>query len=209
MKSLTDCRFYGILDTGYCEPGTMPAILQAMLRGGVDIVQLRAKGWSPDRVLELSRELHPISAAGGIPFIINDHPSLCAEAGVEGAHVGQDDLTVVEARALAGAGKLIGLSTHSLAQAEAAQAVQPDYIGFGPLFATQTKPDYVPIGIEDIAAVHRRVSLPIFCIGGIKRENLPGVIAAGARRAVIVSGILCAENPEAYCRDCAALLAGV
>lgn len=185
----------------------MQGMLRAMLRGGVDIVQLRAKGWAADRILELARELHPVSAAGGIPFIINDHPSLCAEAGVEGAHVGQDDLTVAEARSLAGPGKIIGLSTHSPAQAEAAIAAAPDYIGFGPLFATQTKPDYIPIGMEDIAAVHRRVPLPIFCIGGIKRENLPGVIAAGARRVVIVSGILCADNPEAYASDCAALLA--
>ena len=206
MKLITDCRLYGILDTGYCAPDKMPEMLAAMLRGGVDIVQLRAKHSPPDRILELARELHPLSAAAGVPFIINDHPSLAAEAGVEGAHVGQDDMTVGEARHLAGQGSIIGLSTHSLAQAEAAAAAQPDYIGFGPLFSTPTKPDYTPIGMEDIAEVHRRVSLPVFCIGGIKRENLPAVIAAGARRAVIVSGILTDEDPAAYARECATLL---
>lgn len=206
MKSITDCRLYGILDTGYCAPESMPAMLVAMLRGGVDMVQLRAKHLPPDRILELARELHPLSLDAGVPFIINDHPTLAAEAGVEGAHVGQDDMSVAEARRLAGQGKIIGLSTHSLAQAEAAAAQGPDYLGFGPLFATPTKPDYTPIGMADIAEVHRRVSLPVFCIGGIKRENLPGVMAAGARRAVIVSGILLAENPAAYARDCAALL---
>ncbi len=206
MKSITDSRLYGILDTGYCAPAAMPSMLAAMLRGGVDVVQLRAKDLPPDRILELARALHPLSRAAGVPFIINDHPSLAAEAGVEGAHVGQDDLSVAEARRLAGEGKIIGLSTHSLAQAEAAAAQQPDYLGFGPLFATPTKPDYVPIGIADIAAVHHRVALPVFCIGGIKRENLPAVLAAGARRVVIVSGILLAENAEAYTRECAALL---
>ena len=206
MKLITDCRLYGILDTGYCAPDKMPAMLAAMLRGGVDIVQLRAKHSPPDRILELARELHPLSAAAGVPFIINDHPSLAAEAGVEGAHVGQDDVTVGEARRLAGQGSIIGLSTHSLAQAEAAAAAQPDYIGFGPLFSTPTKPDYTPIGMADIAEVHRRVSLPVFCIGGIKRDNLPAVIAAGARRAVIVSGILTDEDPAAYALHCAALL---
>lgn len=206
MKSIADCRLYGILDTGYCTPDHMPAMLAAMLRGGVDVVQLRAKHLAPDRILELARSLHPLSSAAGVPFIINDHPALTAEAGVEGAHVGQDDLSVAEARRLAGPGKIIGLSTHSLAQAEAAAAQQPDYIGFGPLFATPTKPDYVPIGMSDISEVHRRVSLPIFCIGGIKRENLPAVLAAGARRVVIVSGILLAENAEHYTRDCSALL---
>ena len=206
MKSITRCRLYGILDTGYCAPESMPAMLAVMLRGGVDIVQLRAKQLPPDRILELARALHPLSFEAGVPLVINDYPALSAEAGVEGAHVGQEDMSVAEARRLAGQGRIIGLSTHSLAQAEAAAAQEPDYIGFGPLFATPTKPDYAPIGIAEIAEVHRRVSLPVFCIGGIKRENLPGVIAAGARRAVIVSGILLAEKPEAYARDCAALL---
>jgi len=206
MKPITSGRLYGILDTGYCAPDAMPAMLGAMLRGGVDVVQLRAKELPPDRVLELTRQLHPLSFAAGVPCIINDHPALAAEAGVEGAHVGQDDLRVAEARRLAGPGKIIGLSTHSLAQAEAGAAQQPDYLGFGPLFATPTKPDYTPIGVHDIAEVHRRVRLPVFCIGGIKRENLPAVLAAGAQRVVIVSGILQAANPEEYVRACAAAI---
>lgn len=206
MKSITDCRLYGILDTGYCAPSAMGAMLSAMLRGGVDIVQLRAKGLAPDRVLELARELHPLSRAAGVPFIINDHPALAAEARVEGAHVGQDDISVSEARRLAGAGKIIGLSTHSIFQATAAAAQQPDYIGFGPLFATPTKPDYTPIGMLDIAEVHRQVHLPVFCIGGIKRENVREVLAAGAQRVVIVSGILTAFEPDSYTRECAALV---
>jgi thiamine-phosphate pyrophosphorylase len=206
MKSISDCRLYGILDTGYCAPAAMPAMLSAMLRGGIDIVQLRAKDLSPDRILELARELHPLSLAAGVPFIINDHPSLAAEAGVEGAHVGQDDLSVSEARRLAGAGRIVGLSTHSLAQVQGALESRPDYIGFGPLFSTATKPDYTPIGMADIAAAHRLASFPIFCIGGIKRENLPAVITAGARRAVIVSGILNDAEPERYIRDCTGML---
>lgn len=206
MKPISHCRLYGILDTGYCRPDAMPAMLAAMLRGGVDIVQLRAKELAPDRIQELARLLHPLSLAAGVPFIVNDHPALAAEAGVEGAHVGQDDLSVGEARKLAGRDMIIGLSTHSLIQAVEAAGAGPDYIGFGPLFATPTKPDYAPVGIAEIEEVHRRVSLPVFCIGGIKRENLPQVIAAGARRAVIVSGILAAEDPEAYVRECAAML---
>ena len=206
MKAITDCRLYGILDTGYCTPDKMPAMLAAMLRGGVDIVQLRAKHSPPDRILELARELHPLSVAANVPFIINDHPSLAAEAGVEGVHVGQDDLSVVEARRLAGQGRIVGLSTHSLTQAAEAASARPDYIGFGPLFATPTKPNYVPIGMADIPKVCRHVNLPMFCIGGIKRENLPAVTAAGTRRVVIVSGILTAEDPEAYASECASLL---
>ena len=208
MKSLSAARLYGILDTGYCAPAAMPDMLAAMLRGGVDLVQLRAKDLPPDRILELARVLHPLTRAAGVPFLLNDHPALAAEAGVEGAHVGQDDLSVAEARRLAGPGSLVGLSTHSLEQAIAAISEAPDYLGFGPLFATLTKPDYTPIGIADIAAVHARVALPVFCIGGIKRENLPRVLAAGARRVVIVSGILTAADPETCVRECADLLRG-
>ena len=206
MHSVSSALLYGILDTGYCEPAAMPVMLRAMLAGGVGMVQLRAKDLPIDRILELSRELHRISHPDRIPFIINDHPQLVSEAGVEGAHVGQDDMSVAEARALAGAGRIIGLSTHSVDQAVAATDEKPDYIGFGPLFATPTKPDYQPIGIEDIREVHRRVSLPVFCIGGIKKENLNAVLTAGARRAVIVSGILTAADPAAYSGDCLRLL---
>ncbi len=145
--------------------------------------------------------------SGAYPFILNDHPELVLESEADGAHVGQDDTSVAEARKLAGEHAIIGKSTHSLAQAVAAQEERPDYIGFGPLFATPTKPDYAPIGLQDIRAVHQLVALPIFCIGGIKRENLPGVVAAGARRVVIVSGILQATDPQAYCEDCRHVLA--
>jgi thiamine-phosphate pyrophosphorylase len=87
-------------------------------------------------------------------------------------------------------------------QARAALQEQPDYIGFGPLFATRTKPDYAPIGIDEIRRVQDAVGIPVFCIGGINLDNLREVVAAGARRVVIVSGILQAENPQAYCQEC-------
>jgi thiamine-phosphate pyrophosphorylase len=101
----------------------------------------------------------------------------------------------------------VGRSTHTVAQAHAARDEGADYLGFGPLFATPTKPDYRPIGLEEIAQVHADVTdRPIFCIGGIKLENLPEVIAAGARRVVIVSGILLADDVEGYVRRAAELL---
>lgn len=154
----------------------------------------------------LARQIAPMCRAHNVPFIINDHPDLVADCGADGVHVGQDDIPVAEARRIAGPNKIVGLSTHSLNQAVSAVSQAPDYIGFGPLFATATKPDYRPIGIKDISEVHRLVELPVFCIGGIKRENLPDVLAAGARRVVIVSGILQAKDPAIYTRECLALL---
>jgi thiamine-phosphate pyrophosphorylase len=149
-------------------------------------------------VAALAVEIHALTRPRGVPLILNDYPELLREVPAEGAHVGQDDMSVAEARAAAGRPVLIGKSTHSLPQARAAQQEGADYIGFGPLFATPTKPGRPAIGLQDIAAVHEEVSLPIFCIGGIKNENLPEVIAAGARRVVIVSGWLQAGDiPDA------------
>jgi thiamine-phosphate pyrophosphorylase len=101
---------------------------------------------------------------------------------------------------------LVGKSTHSVEQARAAFGEGADYIGFGPIFATPTKPDYVPIGLSGIKQVHAEVNLPTFCIGGIKIDNLKDVIAAGARRIAIVSGLLKASDIAAYAREAKRLL---
>ena len=204
--SFQNIRLYGILDLGYVSASDCEKATHAMLKGGVQILQLRAKNFPKESLPPLARQIAPICKAHNVPFIINDYPDLVAECEADGVHVGQDDISVAEARQIAGPNKIVGLSTHSLKQAVAALSQAPDYIGFGPLFATPTKPDYQPIGIEDISEAHRLVDLPIFCIGGIKRENLHTVIAAGARRAVIVSGILQAEDPASYTRECLALL---
>jgi thiamine-phosphate pyrophosphorylase len=205
---LSGCHLYGILDLGYVEPAKAVETTRAMLAGGVQILQLRAKKLPPAEILPLAQNLAPLCRAAGVPFILNDHPELVAPSGADGVHVGQDDQSVAEARRLAGPGKLVGLSTHSPAQARAAFEQKPDYIGFGPLFSTPTKPDYTPIGTADIAEVHRNAPLPIFCIGGIKLENLPQILATGAQRVVIVSGILQASDISAYCLESLRLLRG-
>ena len=206
MESLRTARLYGILDLGYVAEAQALATAGHLLEGGVQVLQLRAKGREPHDIIPLARELALACRKHGVPFIINDFPELVPETGADGAHVGQDDMSVDEARRMAGAGAIIGKSTHSLTQAIAAQSESPDYIGFGPLFATPTKPDYRPVGLDDVVEVHRQVSLPIFCIGGIKRENLSKVLRAGAQRVVIVSGILHAADPAAYSRECLAAI---
>ena len=101
----------------------------------------------------------------------------------------------------------IGKSSHSFVEANEGAGQGADYLGFGPLFATLTKPDYVPIGTHEIRAVYEQVRVPVFCIGGIKQGNLASVIASGAQRVVIVSGILLAVDPAAYIRACVDQLA--
>ena len=207
-ERLARARLYGILDLGYVAPDAVERTAEQMCAGGVDVIQLRAKGFDEHAIEELANRIALIVQGAGVPLIINDHPELVPSVGANGAHVGQEDLSVADARWRAGralAGEvpppIIGKSTHSVEQALAAAEEGADYIGFGPLFPTPTKAGRAAIGIAEIARVHDIVSVPVFCIGGVKLENLDAVIAAGARRVVIVSGILQAADIAAYCRE--------
>ncbi len=213
MKSLSDARLYGILDLGYVAAEAVERTAERMLVGGVDVLQLRAKGADETEVEALANRLVALTESAGVPLIVNDFPQLVPAVGAQGAHVGQDDFSVADARWRAGralAGEvplpIIGKSTHSLAQATAAEAEGADYIGFGPLFPTPTKPGRPAVGLEDIRRVEAAVKVPVFCIGGVKLENLETVLAAGARRVVIVSGLLQAPDIADYARRVRALL---
>jgi thiamine-phosphate pyrophosphorylase len=177
-----------------------------MIEGGVDVIQIRAKQQSIAEIVDLAKQLHPITSAAGVPLIANDHAEVALQAGLEGVHVGQEDDSIANTRKKFERRILVGKSTHSVSQAVAAQAEGADYIGFGPIFATPTKPDYTPIGLNDIREVHSKINVPIFCIGGIKLDNLKEVIAAGAQRVAIVSGLLNAENIVEYAKACKKLL---
>ena len=200
MRSLHECRLYGIIDLGYVERRDAARIVEQMVEAGVDLIQLRGKNKSIEELMELSAELHELTAKSSTPLIVNDHAEIARRVPVEGVHVGQDDDTIQLARQKASRKILVGKSTHSLEQARAAQSEGADYIGFGPIFATPTKPDYTPIGLEDVRRVHAEVNLPIFCIGGVNIDNLQSVIDAGARRVVMVSALLKAHNIIDYAR---------
>ncbi len=206
MRNLSDCRLYGILDLGYVGIADLERVTKAMIDGDVDLIQLRAKGHSLEEIVDLAGKLHEVTSAAGVPLIVNDHAEVAGEVPVEGVHLGQDDDSIAHARKKAGRKIIIGKSTHSLEQAVAAQPEGADYIGFGPIFATPTKPDYQPIGLTGIKRVHNEATVPIFCIGGIKIDNLGQVIAAGARRVAIVSGLLKAPDIAKYARACKAFL---
>jgi thiamine-phosphate pyrophosphorylase len=207
MRALRDCHLYGIIDLGYIDIGDCNHVAEQMITGCVDLIQLRGKEQRIDELVDLAGELHEFTTRSSTPLIVNDHAEIAQQVPVEGVHVGQDDDSIEVARRKAGRDVLVGKSTHSLEQALAAQREGADYIGFGPIFATPTKPDYVPIGLSDIRQVHSEVSLPIFCIGGIKIDNLKQVIAAGARRVAIVSGLLKTPDIAEYARMAKRLLA--
>lgn len=203
---LSRCRLYGILDLTYVDIRDARKVIDEMIDGGVDLIQLRAKAHPSAQIASLAAELHRATQERGVPLIINDHAEIARIVPAEGVHVGQDDVSIADAREIAGPNCVVGKSTHSVDQAIRAFYEGADYIGFGPVFATPTKPDYSPIGLDEIRKVHAAVRIPIFCIGGIKLENLPDVIAAGARRVVIVSGLLQAKDIASYARSAKKLL---
>jgi thiamine-phosphate pyrophosphorylase len=127
-------------------------------------------------------------------FIVNDHPDIAIAVDADGVHLGQDDLPAEEARKLMGSGRIIGVSTHSIAQARAAESVGADYVGFGPVFPTETK-DAGPLqGIGALRQVRSAVTVPIIAIGGIRSGNIGDVLAAGADGAAVISAILGAPD---------------
>jgi thiamine-phosphate pyrophosphorylase len=206
LRNLSDCRLYGFIDLVYVGIAAAERVARAMIDGDVDLIQLRAKRQSLEEIVDLAGALHQITSRAGVPLIVNDHAEVAAKVPVEGVHLGQDDDSLAHARKKAGRHVLVGKSTHSLEQAVAAEREGADYIGFGPIFETPTKPDYQPIGLTGIKRVHNEVTVPIFCIGGIKIDNLGQVMAAGAKRVAIVSGLLKALDIAKYARACKALL---
>lgn len=203
MKNiLRACRLYGIVDMGYTTPEQVIPRTRALIAGGVRIIQLRAKGTPLPLVRELAVEMQALCREHGTIFVLNDYPEMAAELGTDAVHVGQDGGPLAEVRAIVGERMLIGRSTHSPEQALAALAEGADYIGFGPLFPTGTKPGRPSIGLQDIASVQAAVGeLPMFCIGGINGTILPKVLAAGAQRVVIVSWLLQQEDITATAAD--------
>jgi thiamine-phosphate pyrophosphorylase len=202
VRSLADALLYAIIDLGYVSAENAQAILEKFVAGGIDLVQLRGKNRSLDELSALAEQLLQLTMPAKIPLIANDHAEIAQRVELQGVHVGQDDDSIKKVRAQIKRPIVVGKSTHSIEQAVAAEREGADYIGFGPIFSTPTKPDYSPIGLTHISEVHERVSIPIFCIGGIKSENLPQVIAAGAKRVVIVSGLLQASDIAGYARAC-------
>jgi thiamine-phosphate pyrophosphorylase len=185
---------------------TSDEFLRAALRGGVEIVQLRLKGRSDREILAVARRFAGTCAAHEALFILNDRPDLVAEAGADGVHVGQDDMPVASARTIVGPRRLVGLSTHSADQIEAASLAGVDYIGVGPVYETPTKPGRPAVGLELVRYAVGHAAVPFFAIGGISADNLAAVRAAGAERVALVRALTNAADPERAARELSAQL---
>lgn len=179
--------------------------IEAAVRGGAAIVQLREKRLEDDAFLAEARRFAALCRELGAVSIINDRPDIALAAGADGVHVGQDDLAAGRARALLGPGKLLGVSAHSRTEALRARAAGADYLGVGAAFATGTKADATPISRETIRAVTAAVDIPAVAIGGVSRENILELRGLGLAGVAVVSGIFGQKHPEAAARELRAL----
>lgn len=175
--------------------------LEAAVRGGVDLVQVREKELSDRELLPRLAEAREITRRLGVPLVVNDRPDLAVLAEADYVHLGQDDLPVEEARSF---GVGVGLSTHTPAEVDAAEA---DYIGVGPIYSTPTKEGRPAVGLELVRHAAKRARVPWFAIGGIDASNAAEVVAAGATRIAVVRAIGDAPDPEAAARELRAALA--
>jgi thiamine-phosphate pyrophosphorylase len=198
---LAAARLYLVCDA---NPGgrALPDVLRGAIAGGVQVVQLRDKQLGDEELVAVANAARALCERLGALLIVNDRPLVAREAGADGAHVGQDDMPVAEARELLGPDMLIGLSTHAPAEIDAAVASADDgtplvdYIGVGPVHETPTKAGRPAVGVELVRYAAAHAAVPFFAIGGLDTGNVGDVLAAGSTRIVVLRAIADAENPE-------------
>jgi len=198
-EKLASARLYVLLTRAQCVASLDWTIREAA-RGGVDVFQLREKTLPDRELLALARDVRRWTREAGVLFVVNDRPDVARLCEADGVHLGQDDMTVKDARRVAGPDMLIGVSTHSVEQLRAAILDGADYVGIGPTFPSRTKAfDHFP-GLDFLRAATAETSLPAFALGGIAPENIGQVVAAGARRVAVSSAICAADDPEQAAR---------
>ena len=178
----------------------MASFLPAVLRGGVDVVQLREKELDLLTQASAARLMGPICRDFDVPFIVNDSPELAYDVGADGVHVGQDDVAVAACRAILGAEAIVGLSTHSLDEFDAAMPQDATYFSAGPIEATPTKPGRLGTGVDYAVDATPRGDRPVYVTGGVNAANIGDLVAAGLRHFVVVRALTQSADPEASAR---------
>jgi thiamine-phosphate pyrophosphorylase len=199
-ERLVAARLY-LVTPGNPPAGPLDDFLPRVLEAGVDIVQLRDKHLEARPLLELAAVVRRRTREFGALFFVNDRVDLAIAAEADGVHVGQQDLSPAEARRQMGPQALIGLSTHARGEILAAASSAADYIAVGPVYTTPTKPGRPAVGPELLRFAAERAARPFFAIGGVDVGNLAEVLAAGARRIVVVRALTEAEDPGTAARQ--------
>ncbi|HEX2037322.1 MAG TPA: thiamine phosphate synthase [Chloroflexota bacterium] len=197
-------RLYLLADTGLVPPGRLPDAVAAAIRGGVTLVQLRAKQATTLEQVKLARELLAVCHDAGLPFLVNDRVDVALAAGADGVHVGhigQEDMEPADARRLLGPTAIVGVSVGSAEEARLAAESGASYVSAGPMFTTTTKADAgPPAGIPLLRAVRAAVTIPLVVIGGITAERAPALFENGADGICVGSAILRSGDPAAAAR---------
>ena len=203
MKPLAECVLYTFIDSAYLRGRDIGTLARELCDGGSDLIQLRAKDWTTEKIEEAARIVAPIMRANGVRLVINDHLSIAERVGAEICHLGQEDFFeaghqhISQLKTTVG----VGLSTHAPEQAGKAVRAGADYLAIGPVFPTGTKPTAKPVTLEYVRWAAENLRIPWFAIGGINLNTIDEVIAAGARRVCVVSAILNSANVKAACRE--------
>jgi thiamine-phosphate pyrophosphorylase len=194
-ERLRSARLYLVCDDQSDE------FLEAVLGAGVDMVQLRMKDAPDARIVAVGQRFARAASAHGALFILNDRPDLAEAVDADGVHVGQDDVTVADARATVGLDRLVGLSTHSPEQVDGAAGVPVDYIGVGPVHATPTKLGRPAVGLALVRYAAAHATMPFVAIGGITPANAGAVREAGAERIAVVRALTDSPDPAQAARS--------
>ncbi|MEP6020692.1 MAG: thiamine phosphate synthase [Paracoccaceae bacterium] len=191
-------RLYLVTDAALCADFGLVETVQQAVAGGVTMVQLRAKDATTPERIEMALALKAALAGTGVPLVVNDDLDAAIKADCDGAHIGQGDTPAPQARALLGAGKILGLSCETPETVQAADPSVVDYLGLGPVFGTMTKTDHdPPIGFDGLAQLVALTSLPNVAIGGLKAVHQTQVLASGADGQAVVSAICGQPDPKA------------
>jgi thiamine-phosphate pyrophosphorylase len=194
-RRLFPTPLYAILEPSRAKGRSPTAILHDLLKGGAGVIQLRAKEMASKELFGLAVEARSLTRNAACLFIVNDRADIALAAETDGVHLGQEDLPLSVARRILGPKRIIGISTHDLDQAREAEAGGADYIGFGPIFGTNTKQTgYSPRGLSMLREICKTVKIPIVAIGGITETNVTQVWDAGANAAAIISDLMGASD---------------
>ncbi|GAB4158031.1 MAG: hypothetical protein Tsb009_35210 [Planctomycetaceae bacterium] len=199
---LQDCRLYLLVTQSTCKH-SVETVIRRSLESGVDIIQIREKNLPDRELMAYLRQVREWTSAAGKLFIVNDRPDLAVLCDADGVHVGQEELSVADARAIVGPNRLVGVSTHSLEQAKRGVHEGADYLGVGPVFPSQTKQFEEFAGLEfvrEVANSSSGILIPWFAIGGIDADNLEQVVKAGANRVAVSSCICRSDEPARQSR---------
>ncbi|HUG44779.1 MAG TPA: thiamine phosphate synthase [Acidobacteriota bacterium] len=187
---------YPLTHRGWGPPQRHLEQAQLFLRSGIRFFQVREKDLSDRELTETLRGVARLAESFGAGWVVNDRPDLALEAGASGVHLGQQDLPVAAARRLLGPGSVVGISTHTFEEFQAACAENVDYIAVGPIFPSSTKAaERQPVGVRRLSRWRRLTSLPLVAIGGITLQRAPAVWNAGANAVAVISDIVCQPDP--------------